>query len=119
MRRICYMIFMLACIQIIWGVNPRIVQPSEQAIIKKDSLFLFVEPTPQDVEEKRTLFIEIYDRKTGKSIAKTTLPSSKNFQTSFEIKSWTNGKYLLKAMYVDNDGKQLTRSSWRNFSVAR
>ncbi|MGL4676748.1 MAG: hypothetical protein ACRCWI_03670 [Brevinema sp.] len=117
MKRICYIIVILGCFQIAWGVNPKIAQPLEQAVIKKEALFLFVEPTPQDVEENRYLFIEIFDRNTGRRITHKTLSPSKNYQTSFKIKSWTNGKYLLKVMYVDSEGRQLTKSSWRNFSI--
>ncbi|MDK2818221.1 MAG: hypothetical protein KFW21_02090 [Spirochaetota bacterium] len=117
MRRIIYMIIVLGFVQIIWGTPPKILQPQEHSIIKKDSLFVFIEPNPEDIEAGRYINIEIFERSEGKNMITLLLSPDQNYKDSIDISSWANGKYLLKVIYVNKKGKHLTKSSWRNFSI--
>lgn len=119
MRRIIYIILIVGFVQVLWGVPPKIAQPQEQSVISKERLFLFIEPTPEDVEEGRYIQIEIYERGQGKMIVNLVLTPNQNYKDSIDVSSWKNGKYLLKVVYTDRKGKHLTKSSWRNFSIER
>ena len=119
MRRIIYMILIVGFTQMLWGVPPKIAQPQEQSIITKERLFVFIEPTPEDVEERRYIKIEIYEREQGQTVADLVLKPDQNYKKTLDINSWKNGKYLLKVVYTDKRGKHLTKSSWRNFNVER
>jgi len=117
MRRIIYMVLIVGFVQILWGVPPKIAQPQERSVISKKSLFVFIEPTPEDVEERRYIQIEIYEREKGQIVANVVLSPDQNYKSSIDISSWRRGRYLLKVVYTDKKGKHLTKSSWRNFSI--
>lgn len=117
MKRILWIMVVIGIAQTIWGTSPKIAQPLEHAVIKTGKLFIFVEPTPADVEEKHYLQVEIYQRDSGELIGKRTISPSQNYKTSVSVKSWDSGKYLLKIRYVDKKGIHLTKSSWRNFTI--
>ena len=119
MRRIIYMILIVGFTQVLWGVPPKIAQPQEQSIITKEKLFLFIEPTPEDVEERRYIQIEIYERASGEIVVNLVLTPDQNYKDSIDVSSWRNGRYLLKVVYTDKRGQHLTKSSWRNFNVER
>ena len=119
MRRIIYIILIVGFTQMLWGVPPKIAQPQEQSIITKEKLFIFIEPTPEDVEERRYIQIEIYERELGQRVLNLVLTPDQNYKDSIDVSSWKNGKYLLKVVYTDKRGKHLTKSSWRNFNVER
>ena len=117
MRRIIYMILIVGFTQILWGVPPKIAQPQEQSVITKERLFIFIEPTPEDVEERRYIQIEIYERELGQRVLNLVLTPDQNYKDSIDVSLWKNGKYLLKVVYTDKRGQHLTKSSWRNFNI--
>ena len=119
MRRILYILLVVGFAQILWGVPPKIAQPQEQSVITKERLFIFIEPTPEDVEERRYIQIEIYERGLGQRVLNLVLTPDQNYKDSIDVSLWKNGKYLLKVVYTDKRGKHLTKSSWRNISVER
>lgn len=113
-------VFVIICFtSLLWGMNPKIVTPREGTEIKNNSIFIFVEPTPTDIEERRHLYFEIHHRDTGIVMIKNTLSPDKNYQSSINISTWENGSYLLKVVFKDKKGASLTRASWRNFTVQR
>ncbi len=114
-QKFLYVMIVMAFTQVTWGV--KIAQPQENEVIKNDELLIFIYPTPLDIEENRYVAIEVFDRKTGEKVSEEQITPSQNYQTKLNIKSWQNGRYLMRVMYTDSDGYQLEPASWRNFMV--
>jgi len=102
----------------IWSIEiPKISIPTENAVIKEDNLFIFVQPNPIEIEQESNIKYSIFKRTSGNLIAKGIITSIQNYQWRVPIKDWKKGEYLLKVVYVNNNGLHISKASWRNFII--
>ncbi|MGL4367167.1 MAG: hypothetical protein ACRCTQ_02635 [Brevinemataceae bacterium] len=101
----------------LWTEPPKILFPENNKTITSYTLNLFVEATPFDAENKLRVQYQIFERISGKIITNGIISEQENFSTSFNTKSWKNGEYLMKVIFVDKHTNSVSQASWRNFAI--
>ncbi len=101
-----------------WATPPKLANPLENSVEVSNILQILVYPTPYDIERKYSLYLEFFAKnEPSKAIEKILLPPVKIFDYKVDVSDWTNGAYVIKAVYVNSNHDEETSVLTRNFTL--